>query len=80
MKTPVIIASLMFLSIPIALAQNKEVRDSHGRLVETWRQHGSTTEVRDRQGALLETRTQRGNDVYVRDRHGQLLRIERLGR
>jgi YD repeat-containing protein len=57
-------------------AQNKQVRDSNSRLVETWSQRGNTTDVRGRDGTLLETRTQRGNRIAVRDRNGRLLKFE----
>ncbi|MGB9617289.1 MAG: hypothetical protein ACP5M0_12005 [Desulfomonilaceae bacterium] len=80
MKTVAVLAYALLLLPSFGHCQDKEVRDSHGQLVETWRQHGSTTEVRDRHGTLLETRTQRGADVYVRDRNGRLLRIETLER
>jgi hypothetical protein len=80
MKTLALIASLLFLCMPAGLAQNKEVRDSHGSLVETWRQRGSITEIRDRHGALLETRTQRGDAIDVRDRNGRLIGTEKVGK
>jgi len=76
-----LIALLMMLLLTCAAwAQNKQVRDRYGNLVETWSQQGSTTDVRGRDGTLNEVRTRRGDTIEVRDRHGVLLRTERVGK
>ena len=80
MKLIVASAMIVLLACPILWAQNKQVRDSNGRLVETWSQRGNTTNVRDRNGTLLETRTQKGGNIDVRDRKGRLLRTEKVGK
>jgi hypothetical protein len=40
----------LLLLAPFSYCQNKQVRDSHGQLVATRRQHDSTTEARDAAG------------------------------
>jgi len=80
MNTVAALALTLLLLAPFSYCQNKQAMDSHGQLVATRRQHGSTAEARDRRGTLLETRSQRGRDVYVRGRNGRLLRIERCDR
>ncbi len=76
-----LIALLMMLLLTCtAWAQNKQVRDRYGNLVETWSQQGSSTDVRGRDGTLNEVRTQRGDTIEVRDRNGRLLRTERVGK
>lgn len=79
MKIILIAVILVILTFPVS-AQNKQVRDANGRLVETWSQHGNTTDVRDRNGSLLERRTQRGNEIQVRDKNGRLIRTEKVGK
>jgi len=80
MKLIITSAMIVLLACPLLWAQNKQVRDSNGRLVETWSQHGNTTQVRDRNGTLLETRSQRGSNIDVRDRNGRLIRTEKIGK
>ena len=67
MRLIVVILAIISLFTYPAWGQNKQVRDSHGRLVKTWTQHGSTTDVRGPDGGLKETRNQRGNDIYAGD-------------
>ena len=71
---------MMLLFTGAAWAQNKQVRDRYGNLVETWSQQGSTTDVRGRDGTLNEFRTRRGDTIGGRDRHGVFLRTERVGK
>lgn len=80
MKLIIVMSGITLLFTCTAWAQDKQVRDASGRLVETWSQHGSTTDVRGPDGGLKETRTQRGNEIEVRDLKGRLLRIERVGK
>lgn len=79
MRIILIAVILVILTFPVS-AQNKQVRDENGRLVETWSQHGKTTDVRDRTGSLLERRTVRGNEIEIRDENGRLLRTEKVGK
>lgn len=80
MKLVITSALIILFACPLSWAQNKQVRDANGRLVETWSQRGNTTQVRDGNGTLLETRTQRGGAIYVRDRNGRLLRTEQVSK
>jgi len=80
MKFIITSALIILLACPLLWAQNKQVRDANGRLVETWSQQGNTTQVRDRNGTLLETRTQRGSSIDVRDRNGRLIGTEKIGK
>lgn len=73
----ILLIAIIVLSSSICVAQNKQVRDANGRLIESWSSSGGNTDVRDANNRLRETRQQRGNDVYVRDANGRLLRIER---
>ncbi|MGC8908122.1 MAG: hypothetical protein ACP5M0_11860 [Desulfomonilaceae bacterium] len=80
MKLVVASAMVLVFMCPLVWAQNKQVRDASGRLVETWSQRGNTTYVRDKSGSLLQTRTRRGSNVDVRDRNGRLISTEKVGR
>jgi len=80
MKFIVASAMIVLFTCPLLWAQNKQVRDANGRLVETWSQHGNSTQVRDRNGSLMETRTQHGSNIDVRDRNGRLIRTEKVGK
>jgi hypothetical protein len=79
MKPIAIFVILTLFACP-ACGQDKQVRDAHGRLVEIWTQHGSTTDVRGPDGGLKETRTQRGDQIEVRGVNGRLLRMEKVGK
>ena len=80
MRLTIVVQAIVLLFTCPAWGQNKQVRDSDGRLVETWTQHGSTTDVRGPDGGLKETRNQRGNEIEVRGLNGRLLRIEKVGK
>jgi len=80
MKLIVASAMIVLFTCPLLWAQNKQVRDANGRLVETWSQRGNTTQVRDRNGTLLETRSHRGSNIDVRDRNGRLIGTEKIGK
>jgi len=80
MKLIITSAIIILLACPILWAQNKQVRDSNGRLVETWSQQGNTTQVRDRNGTLLETRTQHGSSIDVRERNGRIRGTAKIGK
>ncbi|MEI8183315.1 MAG: hypothetical protein WCG29_11500 [Desulfomonile sp.] len=75
MRLTIVVQAIVLLFTCPAWGQNKQVRDAHDRLVETWSQHGSSTDVRGPDGSLKEIGTHSGNQIEVRDRNGRLLRI-----
>ncbi len=76
MKTISMILTLTLLA-PIALAQNKIIRDQYNRDIEIWRQSGNRTDVYDAQtNQLLRSRYRDRDRTIIRTPDNEIESIE----